>query len=173
MPKKTAKTTAARVAARGRRTKALPGPDTAQLEGFVGYNLRRAAGVQSQRFKAVFGPHNIRPVQLSILTMLHHNPELKQAMLGKALDIKRANVVTLLDELEGRGLVTRKPSETDRRSHVLEFTAAGRKLTTKLLGLHAKLENDLVRALGGAAARDQLLALLKAYRDLEPDPDIE
>jgi DNA-binding MarR family transcriptional regulator len=157
----------------GQRAKTPSSTDTTMLESFVGYNLRRAAGVQSQRFKAIFGPHDIRPVQLSILTLLHHNPELRQSMLGKALDIKRANVVTLLDELEDRGLVARRPSETDRRSHVLEFTPAGRKLTTKLLGLHAKLEGDLARALGGEEARDRLLTLLKVFRGLDPEPQIE
>jgi DNA-binding MarR family transcriptional regulator len=147
--------------------------DTAMLESVVGYNLRRAASLQRSRFKSAFGPYAIRPVQLSILILLHNNPGLKQSALGKSLDIKRANVVTLLDELEERGLVARCPSETDRRAHVLQFTPAGRKLTTKLLDLHVKLENDLARALGGEEARDKLVSLLKIYRNLDPEPSIE
>jgi len=44
-------------------------------------------------------------VQLSVLGLIFNNPRLKQADLGRALDIKRANVVTLLDELEDRKLI--------------------------------------------------------------------
>src|SRR5688500_2735580 len=66
------------------------------LENVLGYNLRRAHGVQRQRFAAVFAPHSIRPVQLSVLGLILDNPRLKQADLGRALDMKRANIVTLL-----------------------------------------------------------------------------
>lgn len=159
-------------AVRQSRKKLGPGTDCQTLESFVGYNLRRAASVQSQRFKSAFGPHNIRPVQLSILTLILRNPDLKQSALGKALDIKRANVVTLLDELEQRDLVARRPADGDRRSHVLQLTPAGRKLTLKLLDLHTKLEENLVHGLGGKDARDRLLALLKVYRGLDSEPDL-
>src|SRR5690606_25275770 len=113
------------------------------LDNLVGYSLRPALGVQMQRFSAVFGPLNIRPVQFTILGLLHDNPGLRQAALGKVLHIERANVVTLLAELEERGLVTRRTAAADRRSRVLHLTPAGRKLTLRLLRLHERLEHDL------------------------------
>jgi DNA-binding MarR family transcriptional regulator len=140
------------------------------LDDLVGYNLRRAYGVQMQRFTSVFGPLSIRPVQMSILGLIYENPGLRQSELGKMLDIKRANMVPLLDELGHRGLVRRRPADTDRRSHVLELTPAGKKLTIKLLELHARLEENLAQVFG-ASERGQLLRLLKKFRQLDPEPD--
>ena len=82
----------------------------------MGYNLRRAHGVQKQRFEAVFGPLGIRPVTLSALGTIYDNPGITQADLGKKLNIKRANMVPVMAELEGRGLIARRPSDNDRRA---------------------------------------------------------
>lgn len=145
--------------------------DVSMLDKVVGYNLRRALGLQIQRFSSVFGPLNIRPVQFSILGLIYHNPDLRQAELGRVLNIERANIVTLLAELEERGLVSRRTSSADRRSRVLELTPAGRKLTIRLLELHARLEQDLDRNFG-SEQRHQLLELLAAFRRLDPAPDL-
>lgn len=101
--------------------------------------------------------------------MIRKNSRLRQAALGKALDIKRANVVTLLDELRERGLVERRPATGDRRSYELHLTARGSQLTAKLLALHTKLESDVARALG----RDKLetlVGLLHKFRALDSEP---
>jgi DNA-binding MarR family transcriptional regulator len=142
------------------------------LDDLLGYNLRRAHGVQRQRFAAVFAPYRIRPVQLSILGLIHENPRLKQADLGRRLDVKSANIVTLLDELEWRNLIERRRARTDKRSHVLNLTPAGRKLTVELLDLHGRLEANLAEHLG-ASDRDQLLRLLKKFRRLQTSPYLD
>jgi DNA-binding MarR family transcriptional regulator len=142
------------------------------LDDVLGYNLRRAHGVQRQRFSSVFSPYRIRPVQLAILGLIYAKRRLKQAELARALDIKRANIVTLLDELEQRNLVVRRPERTDRRSRALELTPAGKRLTTELLDLHARLEESAVQHLG-RRDRDQLLRLLKKFRKLEAAPYLD
>jgi DNA-binding MarR family transcriptional regulator len=143
-----------------------------RVENLVGYNLRRAYGIQMQRFRSVFAPHGIRPVQLSILGILYENPQLKQTELGKLLKIKRANIVTLLDQLERRRLIARRKVEADRRTRVLQLTPAGQKLTAELLEMHARLEEDLAERLG-ARQRDQLLSLLKRFRTLQTSPYLD
>lgn len=145
--------------------------DSTALECLVGYNLRRAAAKQRERFRSVFGPYDIRPVQLSVLTVIQNNMPVRQAALGKALDIKRANVVTLLAELEERGLVERRPSSNDRRSQVVYLTDAGQALTTELLALHAKLEADLAHELGQQELQ-RLVKLLRAFRRVESEPKL-
>jgi DNA-binding MarR family transcriptional regulator len=141
------------------------------LEDLMGYNLRRAHGVQKQRFAAVFGPLGIRPVTLSVLGTILDHPGITQADLSKRLNIKRANMVPVMAELEGRGLIARRQSPKDRRAHVITLTPAGRKFTKRLLDLHERLEEDLARSLG-PRERDQLLVLLKRFRRLATDPDL-
>ncbi|HEY5567122.1 MAG TPA: MarR family transcriptional regulator [Gammaproteobacteria bacterium] len=143
-----------------------------RVENLVGYNLRRAYGIQMQRFRSVFAPHSIRPVQLSILGLIYENPRMKQSELGRALEIKRANIVTLLDQLERRHLIERRRASTDRRSLILQLTPAGKKLTAELLELHARLEENLAEHLG-ARERDQLLNLLKKFRGLQTSPHLD
>jgi DNA-binding MarR family transcriptional regulator len=142
------------------------------LDDLMGYNLRRAHGVQKQRFAAVFGPLAIRPVTLSALGAIYENPGIAQAELGKKLNIKRANMVPVMAELEGRGLIARRISDKDRRAHVVVLTPAGQKFTAKLIDLHRRLEDDLARALG-LRERDQLLQLLKRFRKLATEPELE
>lgn len=145
--------------------------DISMLDHLVGYSLRRALGLQMQRFSAVFGPLSIRPVQFTILGLIYHNPGIRQAALGKTLHIERANIVTLLAELEQRELVTRHTAAADRRSRILHLTPAGEELTRKLLRLHERLERDLEEHLG-TSERETLLSLLAAFRCLDPAPKI-
>lgn len=154
------------------RSKNAPNSDSVlDLENLVGYNLRRAHAVQRQRFASVFGPEGIRPVLLSALGIIYETPKLSQSELGKLLDVKRANVVTMLDELEKRRLVKRRRSNEDRRAHEIELTPRGREQTRRWLAMHAQLEGDLVANLG-PREREQLLALLKKIRRLSRKPVI-
>ena len=141
------------------------------LENLIGYNLRRAHGVQKRRFTSVFERLEIRPVTLSLLGTVYDHPAITQTELGKRLNIKRANMVPLLTELGARGLIVRRPSDNDRRAQLVTLTVAGRKLTAELLKMHQRLEDDLVRALG--ARESQLLVrLLKKFRELSSEPDV-
>jgi DNA-binding MarR family transcriptional regulator len=141
------------------------------IENLIGYNLRRAHGVQKRRFTSVFEQVGIRPVTLSLLGTVFDHPAITQTELGKRLNIKRANMVPLLAELSARGLILRRPCDSDRRAQRVTLTAAGRKLTAKLLEMHRRLEDDLVRALG---VRDSqlLVQLLKKFRELSSEPEL-
>jgi DNA-binding MarR family transcriptional regulator len=137
------------------------------LGSLIGYNLRRAHAVQRQRFADAFKAEGIRPVQLSILGLIHNNPRVKPSVLGKVLDIKRANIVPLVDELQSRGWVERQLSPNDGRSRVLVLTKAGETLTRRLLARHDRMEEDLARQLGGGNHK-QMLKLLIDFRKIEP-----
>jgi DNA-binding MarR family transcriptional regulator len=142
------------------------------LEDLIGYNLRRAHGVQKQRFAAVFSPHRIRPPSLSALGTIYDHPGISQTDLGKKLHVKRANIVPLLAELEARSLVARHTSTDDRRAQLVFLTPAGKKFTKQMLELHRQLEDDLKRSLG-PGEREQLVALLKKFQRLAPEPALD
>jgi len=143
-----------------------------ELEDLLGYNLRRAHGLQKQRFAAVFAAHGIRPPSLSALATIFDHPGITQTELGKKLHMKRANIVPLLAELEGRALVGRRTGSDDRRTQLVFLTPAGKKFTKELLELHRQLEEDLARNLG-LKERDQLVQLLKKFRRLTPEPALD
>lgn len=146
--------------------------DTSGIDSVVGYNLRRAAARQRDRFRSVFGPFDVRPVLLTALSVIYFNEGLSQSELGRALDMKRGNVVTLLHELKQRGLIVRKRSRKDRRVYEVHLTAKGIELTQTLLNLHEKLEADLASALGREDLA-LLVELLRRFRAVESAPNLD
>jgi DNA-binding MarR family transcriptional regulator len=143
----------------------------ALLDSLVGYNLRRAAVRQRDRFRNTFAPYAIRPVQLTALTIIFHNQPIGQSTLGKVLGMKRANVVKVLDELEARDLIRRERSARDRRAYDVHLTGDGLAFTQQLLAVHEKLEADLARCYGQDELR-QLVELLKRFRHVDTEPQI-
>jgi DNA-binding MarR family transcriptional regulator len=135
------------------------------LDSLAGYNLRRAAAHQRERFRKAFAPYDIRPVQLTALIVILNNDRLGQSTLGEMLGMKRANVVKLLDELQERGLIRRKQSKTDRRAYDVHLTAKGRRLTHELLDVHERLEAELAESFGLDELR-KLVELLRKFRDV-------
>ncbi len=148
---------------RTQTTRALP------VEDLVGYNLRRAYAVLMQRFRVVFSPRSIRPVQLSILGLIYENPGMTQSDLCRTLKIERANVVTLIDQLERRRLVERRSGAVDRRARLLHLTPAGQHLTAEILEEHTRLEEDLAQRLG-AGDLETLLRILRKVHNLPTSP---
>jgi DNA-binding MarR family transcriptional regulator len=119
----------------------------------------------------VFSEFDVRPVLLTTLTLISRNEPIRQSALGKALEMKRANVVTLLDELQQRVLIRRVPALDDRRSYVVELTDKGRKFTGEMLALHARLEADLARSFGEAELKE-LVHLLAKFRNVSAAPKL-
>lgn len=127
----------------------------------IGYLLRRAQVQVFQDFSETFVPLGIRPAEFSALARIAECAGQRQTELAEGLGINPANMVTLLDGLERRGLVERRKSETDRRSHSVYLTDEGAKFVQQMGKLWRDHETRQVERLGGRAERDQLLALLK------------
>jgi DNA-binding MarR family transcriptional regulator len=99
--------------------------DESVLEQLVGYNIRRAEVHMRQDFGRTFGSKKLRPPEFSTLALIAANPFVTQADLAHALNIRRPNMVGLIDGLERRGLLTRTVYERDRRNQVLGLTPKG------------------------------------------------
>jgi DNA-binding MarR family transcriptional regulator len=56
---------------------------------------------------------------------------LSMGELAAALDIDRPNATVLVDDLETRGLVRRRPHPTDRRAKLVEATRKGKALARR------------------------------------------
>jgi DNA-binding MarR family transcriptional regulator len=133
--------------------------DLGPLPQLAGYMLRRAQLAVFQDFWRAYVEHYIRPAVYAVMIVIQRNPGLRQSQVSAALNIKRANLVALLDSLESRGLARRVPVATDRRSYALHLTEAGEKLMEKLDALNAAHEKR-VSAVIGEAGRKELLRLL-------------
>lgn len=135
------------------------------VTNIVGYRLRRAQIAIFQEFSARFGEHELRPAEYSVLALIEANPGSKQIEIAKALGIKRANFVALINGLAARDLVERRLPADDRRSQALHLTVRGVEQMSVYNKVQAEFEAYCVDKLGGPAARDQLMDLLSRLLD--------
>lgn len=134
--------------------------DTRYLQSLLGYNARRAAlsiiGVFLERL-AVFG---LKPVDFSVMSVIHHNPGVTSRQLCASLNILPPNLVGLIQSLESRGLIERKPHPTDGRAVGLHPTDKGVTLMQQAEVTAYELEIDASSKLT-AHQRQTLVQLLQ------------
>ncbi len=70
--------------------------------------------------------NSLTPEQWGILARLSEQEGMNQSQLGERAFKDRHNITRLLNVLERRGLVERRPDESDRRAYRLFLTEAGR-----------------------------------------------
>jgi DNA-binding MarR family transcriptional regulator len=101
---------------------------------------------------------DLSPAQCHVLHLIEPDRPVPMGQLAETLACDRSNVTGLVDRLESRGLVQRRPSEEDRRVKVLVLTATGSRLRALLLDrmtappatlqrLSAREQRELVRIL--------------------------
>jgi MarR family transcriptional regulator, lower aerobic nicotinate degradation pathway regulator len=125
--------------------------------GALLYYLARRMRLRSE---SVLAPLGLRPRHLVALTVLRDAGDISQQGLASSLQIDGTNVVGLLNDLEGGGLVERRRSPEDRRRHVVTITETGAKRLNEAECALDTAENEV---LGGLepAERDLLYDLLR------------
>jgi MarR family transcriptional regulator, organic hydroperoxide resistance regulator len=76
---------------------------------------------------------SLSPVQCHVLHLIDPHRPVPMGELAESLACHAANVTGLVNRLESRGLVTRRPSDRDRRVKVLVLTPTGARLRAVLV----------------------------------------
>jgi DNA-binding MarR family transcriptional regulator len=97
--------------------------------------------------ESMLDPTGLRPRHLVALTLLSDHGAASQQGLAETLSLDPSNVVGLLNELEERGLITRRRDPADRRRHIVEISADGESQLCATHQLLARVEDDVLRAL--------------------------
>jgi MarR family transcriptional regulator, temperature-dependent positive regulator of motility len=92
-----------------------------------------------------------------------------QQELAEALCMDANNVVLLLNELELLGYVTRRRDPHDRRRHLVELTAPGRRAVDRAETAQESIEDDVLQALDAEERATLWRLLARALRGAEPD----
>jgi DNA-binding MarR family transcriptional regulator len=137
--------------------------DLGVLNNHLGYFIRRIQIWVFQDFMRTLASVDVRPAQYSVLAVVEANPGLSQSDAAEFLGIERARFVRLLDRLEKRGFVERRPSPTDRRSHALHLTREGQRALKRIKALAAEHEAHFAAKLG-PEKRKLLIDLLRDFR---------
>jgi len=102
------------------------------LPSLLGFHLRQAQIAVFRDFAETMGALDISPGLFAVLVLIESNPGMKQSELAKAVQLDRSTVVSVLDNLERRGLVARDAVANDRRANALRLTVEGAALLRKL-----------------------------------------
>jgi DNA-binding MarR family transcriptional regulator len=136
-----------------------------ELDGLLGYRLRRAQGAMHRDFMNAVADLELTQKQVACLWLINANPGVAQVSVAGALDMDRATMMAVTDRLEGRGLVIRKRSTVDRRRQELYLTPAGLSLLRKIKARIAEHERHF-KAMFKPAELAALLAALQKFQEL-------
>ena len=138
-----------------------------------------AASKFGERIAAI----GLAPSDAGIFRLLAATEGISQQDLSTKLGIHPSRLVAILDELESRGLLERKPNAEDRRQYALHLTDTGRETLAKIAQIAQQHQEELCASLT-MDEREQLAGLLQkianqqgltpgvhpGYRRLRPKP---
>jgi len=125
----------------------------------VGFMLSSLGYATSRAFHRVLAPLELEPSQFAVLRGVGFDEGRSQQALAERLRISPSRVVAIVDDLESRQLLERRPHPSDRRVRNLHVTSRGRELLDQAIELARQHEQRLGEGLTDAE-RTQLLDLL-------------
>jgi DNA-binding MarR family transcriptional regulator len=109
--------------------------------------LKRLGWAAKDRSHEAFDATGLNPQHFGVLSLLDEGSCEAQAMIADALGYDRSQLVGLLDELEGQGLLERKRDPGDRRRHLVSMTPAGKETLKRLRAVSKRVDGDLLEPL--------------------------
>jgi MarR family transcriptional regulator, organic hydroperoxide resistance regulator len=98
-----------------------------------------------------------------VLSHLTRGPAPNQLTLAREVRHDKTRLITLLDALQRRGLIDRRPDPADRRSHTVALTDDGRKLQAAARAAIRAMEDEFLERLSATERKALLKLLPKLY----------
>jgi DNA-binding MarR family transcriptional regulator len=133
-----------------------------KLTESLGFLLRLSQIKAFEDFFENLGQFDVRPGEISVLTVIGENPGVRQGIVARRLMIKRANMTKMVRAMEERGLVRRTIPEDDKRSVELWLTKKGTARLADLRGPFLAHEAHPVQSLS-REEEAELKRLLRTY----------
>jgi DNA-binding MarR family transcriptional regulator len=96
------------------------------------YLIRRLQMISTAIIAEEFEDEEMPVSQWAVLTILESHPAIDQSRLAEFVGIDRTNTGRLVDQLEAKGLVERRPHDSDRRVWMLRCTPLGHTIRKRL-----------------------------------------
>ena len=140
-----------------------------RLSGRLTYRLKRALADLESLHEQHLAPAGISARELAVLLFLDGREPESQQQAAARLGIDRTTMVGLLDSLERKDLVARRPDAGDRRRNVVVLTDAGRATLQQATDASDAAERDLLAVLDDREAA-QLRELLNRITSPHAQP---
>jgi len=136
--------------------------ETAVLEfnRLPGNFIRRLHQISVGIFLQETEVYGITPVQFAALQSVLATPDMDQRTLAAAIGQDASTTTGVIDRLEARGLMSRRPSPIDRRARCLTITRQGRELLEEAVPLVLRAQELLLEPLS-KSERGEFLRLIE------------
>lgn len=139
---------------------AVSGLSASVLSDDLSFLLARANALSLAAGNVALGEHGLKVRSYSVLALTAGSARPSQREIADFLRLDPSQVVSLVDDLQSRGLVERHPDPRDRRANVVVATAAGRRLAESARESARRAEEG-VHAQLSMSERESLAALLR------------
>ncbi|HZY62179.1 MAG TPA: MarR family transcriptional regulator [Edaphobacter sp.] len=127
--------------------------------GRLAFLLAQVGGHAASQFAARLTVLQLTPPDAGILRLLGMGAGISQQELSAKLGIHPSRLVAILDALEHRGFVQRKPNPADRRQYALHLTPSGKKILDEI-GVLGRQHGEALCASLSPRERETLTDLL-------------
>jgi DNA-binding MarR family transcriptional regulator len=131
-------------------------------------HMNRISYKVQRRLSRHLEDYNLTPAQFGVLAQLQTFPDISQQRLADWLWVTKGNVVGLLNRLESRGLIERRPDPEDSRSHRVSLTQQGAALAAKVVPEHEELVAECLGVISPEDQRSLHQLLIRLDRVLGP-----
>jgi MarR family transcriptional regulator, lower aerobic nicotinate degradation pathway regulator len=130
-----------------------------------GYLFRRMQQIAVSIFIEECRVCDLTPVQYAALVAIHTHPGIDATRLSAVIAFDRSTLGNVIERLETKALIERKPSRGDKRIKLLYLTRAGAALLREIMPSVDRAQARMLQPLK-AADRKTLMVLLTQLVDL-------
>lgn len=143
---------------------------TGRLDLILGFHLRMANVAIYQDYTAAMGDLGLTQKQFAVLELIAANPKVSQIDIANQLSMDRATMMALVNRLESRNLIERKPSSTDRRRQELLLTHDGVEVLKQARNIQEQHELRFTSRFSAEELEIFVDGLKRIYSDILPSP---
>jgi DNA-binding MarR family transcriptional regulator len=136
----------------------------------VAFMLSRVGASVAGLFAGCMKEEGFEPREFLVMNLVASHEGESQQAISESVGIAKSHMVKVVDQLERRGLIERRPNPEDRRQHALYLTPEGRKQRNHARHAAQKLESEIREHLTAEeiAALKSALAKLSTIDDTPP-----
>ena len=130
-----------------------------------GYLFRRMQQIAVALFMEECKDFDLTPVQYAALIAIHTHPGIDATRLSAVIAFDRSTLGNVIERIETKGFIERRPSPEDKRVKLLYLTKAGAALLRDIMPVVDRAQGRMLQPLK-ASDRKMLMALMTQLVDL-------
>lgn len=118
-----------------------------QLNDYIGFIFNNSSRKFNQFAMSFFKPYDLTPEQAGVIRRLGEQDGISQKELSIRMVKDQTNITRLLDQLEKKKLVIRRPNKEDRRSFLAYLTEDGKEMNEKIILVESQIMEIVFKGL--------------------------